>query len=89
MTNLTQVPMYTPFNDLVDLSVHHDGDSLELDCSLTLHVDGTDMQAYTCSVGNRDLLFYTDKGTVTYLVDTMPGQRHIAVLHDWSLDSDD
>lgn len=88
MTNLIQIPMYQSFNDLVELSVNHTGDSLEVDCNLTLYVDGTDMQAYTCSVGNRDLLFYTDKGTVTYLVDIY-GDAARAELVDWELDGED
>lgn len=92
MTNLTQVPMHTSFLDLVDLSVHHSGDSIELDCSLTItitnrHGDSIEMQAYTVSLANRDLLFYTDKGTATYLVDSI-NSRHIAVLYDWTLDDD-
>ena len=82
---MTQV--YQSFNDLVDLSVNHDGDSIELDCSLTLHVDGIDFQAYTVSLANRDLLFYTDKGTVTYLIDLYHAGP-IAVLHDWTLDDE-
>lgn len=92
MTNLTQVPMYTSFDDLVSLSVNHTGDSIELDCSLTLsitnrHGDSLEMQAYTVSLANRDLLFYTDKGTVSYLIDVYPAGP-VAVLHDWTLDDE-
>lgn len=83
---MTQV--HQSFNDLVELAVNHTGESLEVDCNLTLHVDGTDMQAYTCSVGNRDLLFYTDKGTVSYLIDTY-GNTARAELVDWTLDEEE
>lgn len=85
--------MYTSLEDLVELSVNHDGDSIELDCGLTLsvtnrHGDSIEMQAYTVSLANRDLLFYTDKGTVTYLIDLyLDGP--IAVLYDWTLDDED
>lgn len=83
---MTQV--HPSFNDLVELSINHTGDSLELDCSLTLHVDGIDLQAYTVSLANRDLLFYTDKGTVTYLVDIYGDTAPRALLYDWSLDEE-
>ena len=85
MTNLTQVPMYTSFNDLVILSVNHTGEPMELDCSLTLCVGNLELQAYTVSVSTRDLLFYTSNGTVTYLVD-MYAERPRVVLHDYDLD---
>lgn len=78
MTNLS-------FNDLVDLSVNYDGDNLEVDCSLTLNVKGIDLQAHACSVSNRDLLFYCNEGTVTYLVDVYNGTAR-AELYDWTLD---
>lgn len=76
---------YLSFNDLINLSLDHDGDSIELDCSLTLHVDGIDFHAYTVSLANRDLLFYCNEGTVTYMID-LYGDTARSELFDWTLD---
>jgi len=83
---MTQIPRYSSLNDLITLSLDLFPTS-EVDCSLTLDIDGTEHQAYTCAVSYRDLLFYTDKGTVTYLVDSIK-DTHTAVLHDWTLDDE-
>lgn len=83
--NLDQQPLYTNLNDLIDLVVDPNGDYAELDCSINLTVDGVDYHAHGVSIAYRDLLFYTDKGIIQYLVDSY-GDRHTAVLHDWDLD---
>lgn len=38
-------------------------------CNLTLEVDGEEFKAYEVSISNQDLLFFTEKGTLNYLVD--------------------
>jgi hypothetical protein len=43
--------------------------SRTLECDLTLTVDGEKFRAYEVSVARCDLLFFTDKGTLNYLVD--------------------
>ena len=62
-----------------------DNESHELDCDITLSVNGEYWRAYSVSVSYRDLLFYTDQGTVTYLIDSYP-YGDFAVLHDWERD---
>ena len=37
-----------------------DNDSTELDCNITLSVNGEQWRAYSVSVSYRDLLFYTE-----------------------------
>ena len=59
-----------------------DDNSHELDCDITLSVNGEYWKAYSVSVSYRDLLFYTDQGTVTYLIDSYPHGDY-AVLHDY------
>lgn len=62
-----------------------DDNSHELDCDITLSVNGEYWKAYSVSVSYRDLLFYTDQGTVTYLIDSY-SHGDYAVLHDWERD---
>lgn len=45
--------------------------SRALECDLTLEVDGEKFRAYEVSIANCDLLFFCDKGTANYLVDTI------------------
>lgn len=44
--------------------------NVSLECDLTLEVDGEKFSAYEVSVSNQDLLFFSEKGTLNYLVDT-------------------
>jgi len=83
--NLDRIPLYTNLKDLIDLAVNHDEESIEVDCSINLDIDDVECKAYSVSISYRDLLFYTDKGTIQYLVDSY-GDRHTAVLHNWDLD---
>ena len=66
-------------------SMVNDGESHDLDCDITLSVNGEYWRAYSVSVSYRDLLFYTDQGTVTYLIDSYPHGDY-AVLHDYERD---
>lgn len=83
--NLDQHPLYTNLKDLIDLAVNYEGESIEVDCNITLEVDDVEYKAYSVSISNRDLLFYTDEGTIQYLVDSY-GDNHTAVLYDWDLE---
>ena len=66
-------------------SMAADNESHELDCNITLSVNGEYWKAYSVSVSYRDLLFYTDQGTVTYLIDSY-SHGDYAVLHDYERD---
>lgn len=50
--------------------------------SLELSVNGQTWKAYGAEVSHRDILFYCDKGTVTFLVDSY-GDRHVTELFDY------
>ena len=72
--------------ELIQKAKHHNAESEELDCDITLSVNGEYWKAYSVSVSYRDLLFYTDQGTVTYLIDSY-SHGDYAVLHDWERDA--
>lgn len=70
---------------LIQKAKGHNAESEEIDCDITLSVNGEYWKAYSVSVSYRDLLFYTDQGTVTYLIDSY-SHGDYAVLHDWNRD---
>ena len=53
-----------------------------IECNLTLQVDDEKFHAYEVSIANCDLLFYCDKGTANYVVDTY-GNQTFCELYDW------
>lgn len=67
---------------LIQKAKNHNAESEELDCDITLSVNGEYWKAYSVSVSYRDLLFYTNQGTVTYLIDSYHHGDY-AVLHDY------
>lgn len=70
------------FKDLVEKAVKANK-STEVSCNLKLSVDGETWVAYSVSIANRDLLFFCEQGTATYLIDSY-GDRHTAELFDWN-----
>ena len=71
--------------ELIQKAKAHNAESEELDCNIALSVNGEYWKAYSVSVSHRDLLFYTDQGAVTYLIDSYP-HGDFAVLHDYERD---
>jgi hypothetical protein len=69
------------FKELVDMAANYDEESTELDCDLSITVDGDVYHAYAVSVAPRELLFYCDGATVEYVIDVYNGVP-IAVLND-------
>ena len=72
--------MKRSFEELVELSVKHKGQNKYSPCDLSLEVDGKTYNAYEVSICNRDLLFFSDKGTLNYVIDSY-GDRHVAELY--------
>ena len=68
--------------ELIQKAKAHNAESEELDCDITLSVNGEYWKAYSVSVSHRDLLFYTDQGAVTYLIDSYPHDDY----RDWETD---
>ena len=52
-----------------------------LECDLTLSVEGEKFHAYEVSVSNCDLLFFCDKGTLNYVIDTY-GDKVVIELYN-------
>lgn len=52
-----------------------------LECDLTLTVDGIKYHAYEVSVAHQDLLFFTDKGTLNYVVDNYGGTPRVELFN--------
>lgn len=72
-------------SDLISAAI---GDAnVTIDCDFTVEVDGQTCDVYEASVTYRDILLFTDKGTVTYFVDSY-GDRHVIELFTWDFDQD-
>lgn len=56
----------------------------EISCDVPLKVEGHNLKAHSVSISQKDLMFYTKNGTVSYVVDTYGGE-HVAELFDWDL----
>lgn len=50
------------------------------ECNILLEVDGEKFRAYEVSVAHQDLLFFTEKGTVNYVVDNYSGRPVIELF---------
>jgi hypothetical protein len=73
------------FNKLIDMATDYTGESTELDCNLSLSVDGDVYHAYAVSVAPRELLFYCDGATVEYVIDIY-GDKSIAEVYNVCID---
>jgi hypothetical protein len=76
------------FDDLVKLSCSKtEGEPYEVDCDITVYIEGRPLKAYTASIAHRDFLLYCDKGTATYVID-MYGDMPSAELFDYEFDEE-
>lgn len=57
------------FKEACELSLDHEGENEYFECDITLKVDSKKFKAHEVSICNGDLLFFTDKGTLNYVVD--------------------
>lgn len=58
-------------------------ESKEHKAKFTIEVDGEKWRCHTVAIASKDILCYCDKGTATYLVDSMNSIDYFGVLHDW------
>ena len=72
----------TDFKALVELATETDTQT-NVPCDIKVDIEGEQWTAYEASVSYRDILLFTDKGTVTLLVDSYSG-RHVAEVFDWN-----
>ncbi len=71
--------------EIIELSLI-DGDSVEVLCDVKLEVNGKEYVADHVSICHRDLMFFTEHGTITCLVDSY-GDRHSFEIFDYDLDA--
>lgn len=61
--------VYKDISELMGLSIEGTT-SEELDCDIALIEEGKQYRAYAVNVAYRELGFFTDKGYISYMVDT-------------------
>lgn len=66
-------------DELIELSIGHEGDCIELDCSFTIQDDDQTFEVYSVSVSNQDILLYSNKACLNYVVD-LYGNRPVLEL---------
>lgn len=74
-----RVKALNDFYEIVEKSLNHKGENKYFDCNITLKFDGIKHLCHEVSICNRDLLFFSDKGTLNYVVDSY-GLRNVVEL---------
>ena len=67
--------------DLIQKALNNDA-TKQIECSIDLLIENEVWHAYNVSISFRSLMFYTNKGTAYYLVDSY-GDRQVMELLDW------
>jgi diaminopimelate decarboxylase len=78
--------MIKTLSQAIDLSLKAKS-SREIDTNLKIEIEGQLWTAYTVAISYRDILFYCDKGTATFLVDSY-GDKNVAELFDWEFQNE-
>ena len=65
-------------NEIIEMSLSHSGENEYYKCSLKINGH----KAHEVSICNRDLLFFTDKGTLNYLVDSYGDRSYIDLVNE-------
>lgn len=71
---------FKDIGELIEKAKKFKGENKYYPCEINLHEDNEDFKAYEVSICNRDLLFFTDKGTVNYTIDTV-GKDYLILEH--------
>lgn len=77
---------FQTFKEVVAFSTTYRQHAKTFDCNFTIEAEEKTFKAHSVSICNRDLLFFTDKGTLNYVVDTV-GFNNYAEL--FSIDCDE
>ena len=62
---------FQTFREVVAFSTTYRKNAKTFDCNFNIEAEEKTFKAHSVSICNRDLLFFTDKGTLNYLVDTI------------------
>ena len=60
--------------ECAEYSLTHSGECKSFDCNFTIKEDGVSYEVYEVSIANCDLLFYSEKGTLNYVIDNYGGK---------------
>lgn len=77
---------FQTFQDVVAFRTTFRKNAKTFDCNFNIEVEEKTFRTHSVSICNRDLLFFTDKGTLNYVVDTI-GFNDYAEL--FSIDGDE
>lgn len=73
--------MKRDFNYFVEKSIIHKGENKSYKCNLVLKVDGKKYQSHEVSICKRDLLFFTNKGTLNFVVDSIGFNNYAELVY--------
>lgn len=65
-------------DEIIEMSLFHDGENDYYKCNLKINGH----RAHEVSICNRDLLFFTDKGALNYLVDSYGNRNYIELVNE-------
>ena len=69
-------------NNIMQIAINHKGESVEMDIEVEVKESGTTHAVHSVSIAYRDLLFYTDKGTLNYDVNTINGRDSMMLVSE-------
>lgn len=72
------------FDDLVDLSVDHEGGTLELSFEIDFEHEDKIYEVYGATIGHREFSLTADKAIFYFVID-LYGDRAVAELYDWNI----
>lgn len=85
-TKIIENETFQTFREVVAFSTTYRNHDKMFDCNFNIEAEEKTFKAYSVSICNRDLLFFTDKGALNFVVDTI-GFNNYAEL--FSVDYDE
>ena len=67
--------------EAVELAVNHKGENEYYSCKFKLREENKTFKTHEVSICNRDLLFFTDKGTLNYCIDTIGYKDYLVLVN--------
>ena len=77
---------FQTFKEVVAFSTTYRKNDKTFDCNFNIEAEGKTFKAHSVSICNRDLLFFTDKGALNFVVDTIGFNNYAELI---SIDSDE
>lgn len=66
--------------EIIEISINHNGENKIYPCNVQIKEEGKRYQAHEVSIAHRDLLFFCDKGTVNYDVNTIGFNNYLSLV---------